>query len=128
MIAGVGALVRRERLARDWSLKGLAHGICAVSYLSKIERGEADPSPEVTGALLERLGIAWHDDEAFLARARDVLDRGYDALLSFDEAAFPALRDELADLAADLACLQALCEDFARAHPELPLRVFAFAL
>ena len=59
MIAGVGALVRRERLARDWSLKGLAHGICAVSYLSKIERGEADPSPEVTGALLERLGIAW---------------------------------------------------------------------
>lgn len=31
------------------------------------------------------------------------------------------------DLAADLACLQALCEDFARAHPELPLRVFAFA-
>ena len=53
MIAGVGALVRRERLARDWSLKGLAHGICAVSYLSKIERGEADPSPEVTGALLD---------------------------------------------------------------------------
>lgn len=102
MIAGVGALVRRERLARDWSLKGLAHGICAVSYLSKIERGEADPSPEVTGALLERLGIAWHDDEAFLARARDVLDRGYDALLSFDEAAFPALTAELADLAADL--------------------------
>ena len=103
MIAGVGALVRRERLARDWSLKGLAHGICAVSYLSKIERGEADPSPEVTDALLERLGIAWHDDEAFLARARDVLDRGYDALLSFDEPAFPALRAELADLAADLA-------------------------
>ena len=99
----VGALIRRERLARDWSLKGLAHGICAVSYLSKIERGEADPSPEVTDALLERLGIAWHDDEAFLARARDVLDRGYDALLSFDEPAFPALRAELADLAADLA-------------------------
>ena len=94
-----GALIRRERLARDWSLKGLAHGICAVSYLSKIERGEADPSPEIIGALLRRLGVDWHDDEAFLARARDLLNRGYDAVLSYDEAAFPALREELAELA-----------------------------
>ena len=102
MIAGVGALIRRERLARDWSLKGLSHGICAVSYLSKIERGEADPSPEVVGALLERLGLAWHDDAAFLARAHDLLDRGYDAVLSYDEAAYPALREELSELAASL--------------------------
>lgn len=102
MIAGVGALIRRERLARDWSLKGLSHGICAVSYLSKIERGEAEPSPEVVGALLERLGLAWHDDAAFLSRAHDLLDRGYDAVLSYDEAAYPALREELAELAASL--------------------------
>lgn len=102
MIAGVGALIRRERLARDWSLKGLSHGICAVSYLSKIERGEADSSPEVVDALLERLGLAWHDDAAFLARAHDLLDRGYDAVLSYDEAAYPALCEELSELAASL--------------------------
>lgn len=99
----VGALIRRERCARDWSLKGLAHGICAVSYLSKIERGEADPSPEVARALLARLGLAWHDDEAFLARARDVLERGYDAVLSVDEAALPGLRAELGALSGPLA-------------------------
>lgn len=102
-IGRAGALIRRERLARDWSLKGLAHGICAVSYLSKIERGEADPSPEIRDALLERLGVDWHDDEAFLAQARDLLDRGYDAVLSLDEAALPGLRDELAAMAPDLA-------------------------
>ena len=98
-----GALIRRERLARDWSLKGLAHGICAVSYLSKIERGEADPSPEIIGALLRRLGVDWHDDEAFLARARDLLNRGYDAVLSVEEAALPGLREELAARSRELA-------------------------
>ena len=103
MTGGAGALIRRERLARDWSLKGLAHGICAVSYLSKIERGEADPSPEVVDALLARLGLAWHDDEAFLARGRDVLARGYDAVLSRERAALPGLADQLAALAPELA-------------------------
>lgn len=103
MISGAGALVRRERLARDWSLKGLAHGICAVSYLSKIERGEAEPSPEVASALLARLGLSWHDDEAFLARARGLLARGYDAVLSLDAAALPGLSEELAALAPDLS-------------------------
>ena len=34
-----GLLIRRERLARDWSQKGLCQGICTVSYLSKIEQG-----------------------------------------------------------------------------------------
>ena len=98
-----GALIRRERLGRGQSLKGLARGICAVSYLSKIERGEADPSPEIVRALMARLGLAWHDDEAFLASGRALLDRGFDDVLSNDEAACAELREELAACAADLA-------------------------
>ena len=98
-----GALIRRERLGRGQSLKGLARGICAVSYLSKIERGEADPSPEIVRALMARLGLAWHDDEAFLASGRALLDRGFDAVLSDDEPACASLREELAACAGDLA-------------------------
>ena len=39
-----GFVIRRERLARGWSQQGLCKGICAVSYLSKIEQGQAAPS------------------------------------------------------------------------------------
>lgn len=51
-----GLLIRQARLQRDWSQEGLCRGICAPSYLSKIEQGKAAPSPEVTELLLHRLG------------------------------------------------------------------------
>lgn len=37
----VGALIRQLRVERNYSQAGLAHGICAASYLSKIEQGRA---------------------------------------------------------------------------------------
>ena len=43
-----GLLIRQARLQRDWSQEGPCRGICAPSYLSKIEQGKAAPSPEVT--------------------------------------------------------------------------------
>lgn len=46
-----GLLIRQARLQRDWSQEGLCRGICAPSYLSKIEQGKAAPSPEVTELL-----------------------------------------------------------------------------
>ena len=36
-----GLLIRQARLQRDWSQEGLCRGICAPSYLSKIEQGKA---------------------------------------------------------------------------------------
>ena len=39
-----GFLLRRERVRRGWSQDGLCRGICAVSYLSKIEQGKAAPT------------------------------------------------------------------------------------
>ena len=47
-----GLLIRQARLQRDWSQEGLCRGICAPSYLSKIEQGKPAPSPEVTELLL----------------------------------------------------------------------------
>ena len=54
-----GLLIRQARLRRDWSQEGLCQGICAPSYLSKIEQGKAVPSPEVAKLLLHRLGLIW---------------------------------------------------------------------
>lgn len=56
-------LIRQQRLARCWSQEGLCKGICTVSYLSKIEQGKADPSPEILRLLFKRLGIRWYDEQ-----------------------------------------------------------------
>ncbi|MBQ6580357.1 MAG: helix-turn-helix transcriptional regulator, partial [Oscillospiraceae bacterium] len=51
-----GFLIRKLRLEKNWSQEGLCKGICAVSYLSKIEQGKAEASEEILKALFERLG------------------------------------------------------------------------
>ena len=55
----MGLLLRKGRLEKDWSQEGLCKGICAVSYLSKIEQGKVEPSPEIMKLLFVRLGLAW---------------------------------------------------------------------
>ena len=91
-----GALIRRERLRRSWSQEGLCRGICAVSYLSKIEQGKAEASGEVIRLLLARLDLPWLDDPEALAAARDLIGRCYEALFGCDGAALEPLRQELA--------------------------------
>ena len=49
-----GQLIRAERLRRGWSQEGLCRGVCAVSYLSKIEQGKAEASEEVLGGRCRR--------------------------------------------------------------------------
>lgn len=89
-----GLLIRRERLARDWSQKGLCQGICTVSYLSKIEQGKAEPSEEVLALLLKRLGVVWHAGET-AQRAQTLAEELFDAFCSMDTAREEALRAEL---------------------------------
>ena len=87
-----GLLIRRERLRRDWSPEGGCRGICAVSYLSKVEQGKAQASEEVLRALFERLDIPWELDEAdaaALAECRERLRMGDDGGF---HARFDALR------------------------------------
>ncbi len=42
-----GLYIRQERLKRNWSQEGLCKGVCSVSYLSRLERGEAEASAEI---------------------------------------------------------------------------------
>ena len=93
-----GLLIRRERLRRDWSQEGVCRGICAVSYLSKVEQGKAQASEEVLRALFARLDIPWEldaADAAALAECRERLRMG-------DDGGFHARFDALAPRAEEL--------------------------
>ena len=73
-------LIKQKRLQKDWSQEGLCRGICTTSYLSKIEKGKAKPSPEILHLLFERLGIEWHDEPG----AADFVEQAYDLLFSWE--------------------------------------------
>lgn len=69
-----GSLIRRLRVERRLSQAALCRGICAVSYLSKIEKGTANPGEEITRLLFSALGVDFQMDEAFLRDTRQELD------------------------------------------------------
>lgn len=83
-----GFLLRRERLARNWSQEGLCKNICTVSYLSKIEQGKAEPSGEILKLLMERMELRWYgsdpEGEAFIEAA-------YEALFAHEKAFGPMI-------------------------------------
>lgn len=74
MSAYIGALIRRARLARNFSQEGLTRGICAASYLSKIEKGQIEAGQEILDRLFEALGISFVRDEALEKKAQAMLD------------------------------------------------------
>lgn len=126
-----GLLLRRGRLARGWSQEGLCRGICAVSYLSKIETGAAAPSEEVLALLFRRLGVTWYGGEA-ARRAEALAAQLYEAVTEMDA---PRCRRLFAELDAHREeylngpCLLefALLELYRSppAAPALPLEEFA---
>lgn len=85
------ALIRYERLRRNWSLEGLCSGICAVSYLSKIEQGKAEPGQDILHALMQRLDIRWYDGADAARWVEEMTEAG----LSFDHARSGRLLQEL---------------------------------
>ncbi len=130
------ALIRYGRMARNWSQESLCEGICAVSYLSKIEQGRASPSDEILKLLLNRLGLAWHDGEAAV-QARELARAMTEALLSMDVAETERLlaqlngkREALLNGPAmlDLMLIERLCDlEWDQDTPmdeNVPLRVF----
>lgn len=80
-----GLMIRRRRLERKMPQSELCRGICAVSYLSKIELGKVDCSPEVLRMLFERLNIRWNEDANFCRTQQNWVDECYDRLFSGEE-------------------------------------------
>lgn len=115
-----GIVIRNERIKRDWSQEGLCRGICAVSYLSKIEQGKAEPSLQVLELLMERLGICWTQEDP--AMEQWILDT-MEAMLSY-ERSYPdrvqkAERESyiFSSLGVDFLLLEQFAADRAQALP-----------
>lgn len=108
-----GLLIRQARLRRDWSQDGLCLGICTPSYLSKIEQGKAEPSPEVTELLLRRLGLVWIPEPEDLKPCWNALLSGSPGFfLCYEQLVLPQ-QERLAcsPLAADILLLAAFYTD-----------------
>lgn len=87
-----GFIIRRERMRRDWSQNGLCRGICAASYLSKIEQGRVTASEEVLRLLYQRLGLPWYGGDAALPGLSERIDELYELVYSGE---FEKLDDRL---------------------------------
>ena len=92
----VGFIIRRERMRRDWSQDGLCRGICAASYLSKIEQGRVEASEDILRLLYERLELPWYGGEGALPALSERIDALYEQVYSGE---FEALSEELSALA-----------------------------
>lgn len=111
-----GFIIRRERMRRDWSQDGLCRGICAASYLSKIEQGRVTASEDILRLLYERLSLPWYGGESAMSGLSERLDELYELAYSGEfealNAAVTALREEKPELllspaAPDIAVLEA---------------------
>lgn len=109
-----GFIIRRERMRRDWSQDGLCRGICAASYLSKIEQGRVEASEDILRLLYERLELPWYGGESAMSGLSERLDELYELAYSGEfkalNAAVTALREEKPELllspaAADISVL-----------------------
>lgn len=70
----VGLLIRHKRLEQNLSQQGLCKGIYVVSYLSKIEQGLAEPSPEIVQQLLSALGVEYTTDPQLMEQGRAFIE------------------------------------------------------
>lgn len=77
----IGYLIKYNRLKKNYSQEGLCKGICAVSYLSKIENGIADPSAEIIDQLFHALGIKYSRDSIFISKYKTLLFNFFDKSL-----------------------------------------------
>lgn len=75
----VGYLIRSNRIKRKMSQEKLCSGICAVSYLSKIECGIAEPNVGILEALMQRMDITYNQDPEKIKEYEDLFFRYFDA-------------------------------------------------
>ncbi len=98
----VGFLIRNNRIKKGMSQEQLCKDICAVSYLSKIEKGIAQPNPEIVNQLFERLNMNYEEGEVFVKKYRDLIYKYFDAYfhqeatIEYEEEIFKA-RKQLAN-------------------------------
>lgn len=79
----LGAFIRYHRVQQNLSQDYLSHGICVVSYLSKIESGSVLPSEAMSQALLSRLKVSVSQD--IHQEIETLIKRYFDCFFHFED-------------------------------------------
>lgn len=123
--AFAGALLRLLRLERNWSQETLCQGICAVSYLSKIEQGRVEANDTILTDLFAKLGFDWtaqsHGNmEQICAEAYEAVFSGNPRVSKDCKAAVTEKwnKESIGPWYLDLAVLHAYCTNDPEAVPE----------
>lgn len=84
----IGLIIKKNRLEQNMSQESLCHGICAVSYLSKIENGSVKADMEIISKLFLELGITFSEvvSEEKEGEIYSALDNIFIEKLKFDRA------------------------------------------
>ncbi len=72
-----GLLIKLNREKQGLKQEYLSRGICAVSYLSKIEKGNIIPGDEIIRLLFEKLNIKYQNDEEFVKQGKLLFEEIY---------------------------------------------------
>lgn len=67
-----GLLIKSNREKLGLKQEYLCKGICSISYLSKIEKGNITPSEEIVNLLFNRLGIEFNNDVEFIKNGKKI--------------------------------------------------------
>lgn len=75
----LGYLIKKHRLDQHLSQENLCKGICAVSYLSKIESGSVTASSTILTQLFNVLHLDYCTDEHFIAKGQELINEYFKA-------------------------------------------------
>lgn len=76
-----GLFIKKKRIEKEMSLEALAHGICSISYLSKIENNIIIANDEIYHKLFTKLKIMNYDDNQYDSNKK-LIDEFFDLFLS----------------------------------------------
>ncbi|WP_044338247.1 helix-turn-helix domain-containing protein [Rossellomorea aquimaris] len=91
----LGLLIKFYREKKALTQEELGKGICSVTHISKIERGNTQYSPEITHMLSEKLGIDLEKEMQSLQRYERLLDQWHDSMVLQQESEIERLKSEV---------------------------------
>lgn len=93
------ALIKIHRNKKELSQTQLSKGICAVSYLSKLENGDIEPNEDTISLLLDRLGIRYYRLSSFSEDEINCFERYFKRVFDYD---IPKAKEVFIDIKKDL--------------------------
>lgn len=91
----LGLLIKFYREKKELTQEELGRGICSVTHISKIERGNTQYSPEITQMLSEKLGIDLETEMQSLQKYERLLDQWHDSMVLQQENEIERLKREV---------------------------------